>query len=81
MKNKLTSILILLLFTSLISAVEINYSVDYNSNGLQLTAIKYEPYPANPGEYFELWLQVRLGATVNYAKFQLFENFHLVKQK
>ncbi len=75
MKNKLTSILILLLFTSLISAVEINYSVDYNSNGLQLTAIKYEPYPANPGEYFELWLQVRLGATVNYAKFQLVEEF------
>jgi hypothetical protein len=55
-------------------AEEINYSYSYSFDGVQITSLKYEPYPVNPGEYFEIWVQARLG-NKDYAKFELIEEF------
>ena len=69
-------ILILLGFILLnfVSAEEINCSYSYNFDGIQITSLKYEPYPVNPGEYFEIWIQADLG-NKDYAKFELIEDF------
>ena len=43
------------------------YGQDYNSSDSSTTpltahfridALKYEPYPVNPGDYFDLWVKV-----------------------
>lgn len=56
------------------TAVEVNYSSG-DLEGIQIQILKYEDYPANPGEYFDLWIQASLGSKVNYAKFSLVESF------
>jgi hypothetical protein len=52
-----------------------NYSVSSSYNGVQITTLKYTPYPANPGEYMNLWVEASLGSSVNYAKFVIAQNF------
>jgi hypothetical protein len=57
-----------------ISAEEIEYDLDYGKSGIQISSLKYEPYPVNPGEYFEIWIQAY--STINaYAKFELIEEY------
>jgi hypothetical protein len=83
MKNKLNKSFIILtmaMFFSMImfnfiSAEEVNYSVDYSYGGIQLASLKYEPYPANPGEYIDVWIKATIGSSVDYAKFELIEDF------
>jgi hypothetical protein len=57
----------------MISAVEINYSVS-SYDDVEVSSIKYEPYPANPGEYFDLWVKVYVGSS-KYAKVEFVENY------
>ncbi|MFA5953352.1 MAG: CARDB domain-containing protein [Candidatus Pacearchaeota archaeon] len=81
MKNKKNIFLLLFLISlaliqiQFISSEEVNYSINYLYDGIQISSLKYEPYPVNPGEYFDVWIQVELGSSVNYAKFELIEEF------
>lgn len=55
-------ILALLLLVPVAFAVEIGNvhpTVDFSPAYFQVVSTKYEPYPAEPGEYFDLWLKVR----------------------
>src|SRR3989344_8704695 len=50
------------LMIATVSAVEVNYSSNSamdSSGSLDVTQLKYEPYPVNPGEYFDLWLKAQ----------------------
>ena len=50
------------LIIATVSAVEVNYSSNSamdSSGSLDVTQLKYEPYPVNPGEYFDLWLKAQ----------------------
>jgi hypothetical protein len=77
MKNKklqtLIAITLLVLSSMMISATEINYSVS-SYDDVEVSSIKYEPYPANPGEYFDLWVKVYVGSS-KYAKVEFVENY------
>ncbi|MCK9568148.1 hypothetical protein M0R72_04315 [Candidatus Pacearchaeota archaeon] len=77
MKNKkiqtLIAITLLVLSSMMISAVEINYSVS-SYDDVEVSSIKYEPYPTNPGEYFDLWVKVYVGSS-NYAKIEFVEDY------
>ena len=77
MKNKkiqtLVAITLLVLSSMMISAVEINYSVS-SYDDVEVSSMKYEPYPANPGEYFDLWVKVYVGSS-KYAKVEFVENY------
>jgi len=77
MKDKkiqtLIAITLLVLSSMMISAMEINYSVNSYDN-VEVSSIKYEPYPANPGEYFDLWVKIYVGSS-NYAKIEFVENY------
>ena len=77
MKNKklqtLIAITLLVLSSMMISATEINYSVS-SYDDVEVSSIKYEPYPANPGEYFDLWVKVYVGSA-KYAKVEFVENY------
>ena len=47
-----------------------------DTTGLQVDALKYEPYPVNPGEYFTLWISVKkTGSGNNAAVFELDPEF------
>src|SRR3989344_4677718 len=64
MKRKI-GLVFMLLFTLMfvtVSAVEINYTGNNaadSSGSLEVTQLKYEPYPVNPGEYFDVWLKAQ----------------------
>jgi hypothetical protein len=77
MKNKkiftLVAVTFLVLSSMMIPAVEINYSISSYDN-VEVSSIKYEPYPANPGEYFDLWVKVYVGSS-KYAKVEFVENY------
>jgi hypothetical protein len=83
MKNrygKLAFVMFLFVFMSMIvcnfvSAKDVNYSVDSSYGGIQLSSLRYEPYPANPGEYVDVWINAHLGSSVKYAKFELVDSF------
>jgi hypothetical protein len=81
MKNKILTISFLLLVVlssvNFVSSQEINYSVDYSNKNIQISSVKYEPYPANPGEYFDFWVRVYMGSS-KYAKIELSKIFLLV---
>lgn len=68
-------IFLFLIMSGVISAEEVNYSYSYSYDGIQVTILKYEPYPANPGEYVDVWIEANLGSSVKYAKFELLEDF------
>jgi hypothetical protein len=55
-----------------ISAVEV--SLNYSTSSIvQLKTLKYEPYPVNPGEYFDFWVSVQYNgnAGASGATFEL----------
>jgi hypothetical protein len=59
MKNTLIfGLLICIFLTSLVSATEVNYN-ESAAHFVQIQQLKYEPYPVNPGEYFDLWIKVQ----------------------
>ena len=83
-KKSLSFLIILLFSVSLVSAAEaeINYTVLYDYNPLkwpelQINQLKYEPYPVNPGEYFDLWIKIENtgGALTKDALFELLPEF------
>lgn len=83
MKNKSSKLLSIVLFSiflsmimcSFISAKDVNYSVDYSYEGIQVSSLRYEPYPVNPGEYVDVWIKATLGTSGKYAKFELVDSF------
>lgn len=79
MKSKfvIISIFFLVLIGSVFAQTyEESYSVSYEMSGLQVESIKYEPYPVNPGEYFDLWVSVKnTGQTLNNVKFELVSTY------
>jgi hypothetical protein len=84
MKNELNKKLffafVIMIFSGLIcfhiiSAEEVNYSVNSNYEGIQVTSLKYEPYPANPGEYVDVWIKANIGSSSNYGKFEVLNTF------
>ncbi len=61
MKKKLLSgifILVALCCFSLVSAIEVNFTSSEAVSQIRIDQLKYEPYPVNPGEYFDLWIKV-----------------------
>jgi hypothetical protein len=62
-------ILLSIIFSSFVSALEtdLNYST---SSVVQIKSLKYEPYPVNPGEYFDFWVSVQytknLGSAISF---------------
>jgi hypothetical protein len=77
MKRILLWLVTAALLVSCVSAAysETNYSVSYkiSSAWIQLVQLKYEPYPVNPGEYFDLWVKVQdtSSSPVENATFEL----------
>jgi len=63
MKKILPWLIIMLLSISFVSAVDfvINFTTrnSYSESlpNIQVKQLKYEPYPVNPGEYFDLWIK------------------------
>jgi len=50
-------------------------NVEYN-NYLHIASIKYEPYPAEPGKYFDLWIKIQnSGIDKADVKFKLIPKF------
>ncbi|MFA5061382.1 MAG: hypothetical protein WC494_03660 [Candidatus Pacearchaeota archaeon] len=70
----LMSLLILNIIT-IASAEVVDYNYDESFSGTQITQLKYEPYPVNPGEYFKLWIKINLGSSSRDAKFELLPEF------
>ena len=65
-KILLVSILLAFALISLVSADTsnvVNYTTNSNQ-GIVVTQLKYSPYPANPGEYIDLWVQAQVVGTV-----------------
>jgi hypothetical protein len=83
MKKNLKNILLFLIvsFTILnfVSAVEVNLNATADSNNqlVQFQLLKYEPYPVNPGEYFDLYISVQyVGNSGTYGShFELVQNY------
>ena len=85
MKTKIIWLILLIICTSLVSAVdfEVNFtttnyylSSDYTASYLQLKSLKYEPYPVNPGEYFTLWIKAEnMGKLTQNATFELIPKY------
>ncbi len=74
MNKKFLSVFIVL-FIGAVSAetIEFNYNPDYS--GIQITQLKYEPFPVNPGEYVDLWVKVNLGTSARDATIELIPQF------
>jgi hypothetical protein len=79
-KSDVTKKILLFLFVSVIvlnfvSAVEINL----NATGapMQFRLLKYEPYPVNPGEYFDFWVSAQyIGSSGVYgSRFELITDY------
>jgi hypothetical protein len=65
------SILLIVLISSFASAIESNLTYDPSSI-IQIRSLKYEPYPVNPGEYFDFWANVQyVGNTGSALTFKL----------
>ena len=83
MKNNIKNILLLLvvIFTILnfVSAIEVNLNSTVDSSGglMQFRLLKYEPYPVNPGEYFDLWISAQYIGTpgLSDTSFQLVPDY------
>lgn len=70
MKKEFLAILIGIVALTVISS-------SYASNGLEITVPKYEPYPVEPGEYFDLWVKVQnVGSeTINSAEITILPSY------
>ena len=83
MKNKSDKVFLIfaiaifcnLAFFNFVSAEEINYSTTANYGGVQISSLKYEEYPANPGDYIDVWIKASIGSSVDYVKFELVNSF------
>lgn len=74
-KQLILGLIVGLFFISVVSAQEVlNYTYNDDSGSIQITQLKYEPYPANPGEYFDIWIQAQLGDQ-DYARFELVQEY------
>jgi hypothetical protein len=56
-KNILLFLVISFTILNFVSAVQVNLTSV--GDVMQLTSLKYEPYPVNPGEYFDLWISAQ----------------------
>lgn len=69
-------LIVSVLFFNLGSSLEVvDYNYDLSSSGIQIMQLKYEPYPVSPGDYFDIYIKVNIGLSVNYVKFELVEDF------
>lgn len=37
-----------------------NYSISSSAQGIQISQLRYTPYPANPGEYVDVWIEAQI---------------------
>src|SRR4030042_2100237 len=78
MNKKISSLIVGIFFflavVNFTSAYEVNYN-NTNFGDIQVTSLKYEPYPANPGEYVDIWIKANLGSSTDYVKFELLDSF------
>jgi LPXTG-motif cell wall-anchored protein len=83
MKNKsnkvlflaLSSVFLFIILSNFIFAQDVNYTIDPTYGGIQVSSLRYDPYPANPGEYVDVWIDANLGNSVKYARFELVDSF------
>jgi len=77
MKKQFIFILGLCIFSlGIISAQEaVNYTYSSDYNGIQITELRYEPYPVNPGEYFDIWIKANTGGSSRDTTFELAPKF------
>ncbi len=62
------AIVLIMLFLPAVHAAEFNTSstnIESNFPDLYISILKYEPFPAGPGEYFDLWMQVENKGLIN----------------
>jgi hypothetical protein len=70
-KEFFIGIFLLVFLVSFVSAVETNLSYSTTSS-VQIKQLKYEPYPVNPDEYFDFWVEVSyIGGNSGGLKFEL----------
>ena len=65
-KILLITLLVSVVLISFISAQPtnlVNYTVSSSAQGITITQLSYSPYPANPGEYFDLWVEAQFYGT------------------
>lgn len=67
-------------FVSAIPSYQANYSNNSvsSSSSLVINQLNYQPYPVNPGEYFDLWVKVQwlgVGNPPSNETFQLVPNY------
>jgi len=72
--------LILLIFISMfaISFASAAYEVNYTSsttNGVEISQLKYDPYPASPGEYIDVWVKATTGTAASNLTFKLMPEY------
>ncbi len=77
MKRAFIILLMCMFLISFVSAYEINYTDSSSSidTGISLTQLKYEPYPVNPGEYFDIWIKANTGSSSINTIFELVPKF------
>ncbi|MBI4447381.1 hypothetical protein HY643_00220, partial [Candidatus Woesearchaeota archaeon] len=63
----LLTLLIAVLFTNFASAL----TALFPGTDLRLNVVKYEPFPVEPGQYFDLWLKFENPGTVEYRAVKL----------
>ena len=55
----LASAMLIFLIVGINSASAIEMNITHSSSSIaQVKSLKYEPYPVNPGEYFDMWISV-----------------------
>jgi hypothetical protein len=59
-----------IVLSSFVSSLETNLNYSTSST-VQIRQLKYEPYPVNPGEYFDFWVSVQY--TQNFGSSVIFE--------
>ena len=54
----LISAMLLISMINLVSAYEVTYDIEYftSAQGLEIKSLKYEPYPAEPGEIIKAYI-------------------------
>lgn len=76
LKRLLLLVLTLTLAISTYAITDYYGDLNVNYGYVHITSVKYEPYPAEPGKYFDLWLKVQnAGTEKGNLKFKLIPKY------
>ncbi len=75
MKN--TKILIFSILVFILAVQAANATLTSTTGSLKIISLKYEPYPVEPGEYFDMWIKLENSgvAEAKNVSFEIKENF------